>query len=113
MRTGRRGRKGRSLALVEAGADLVFGSQAHQVQQMEFHAGKVILYGLGNFFFDQLHAPGLRQGYFMNLYFSHNRLVAMEPVFTWLDERFRPAIATEKQAAQIRASIYADELLYK
>ena len=56
-------------ALLDAGADLVFGSQAHQVQQMEFYNGKVILYGLGNFFFDQIHAPGVRQGYFMNLYF--------------------------------------------
>jgi hypothetical protein len=102
-----------SLALIDSGADFVFGSQAHQVQQMEFHKGKVILYGLGNFFFDQTHAIGLRQGYFMNLYFHKSRLIAMEPVFTWIDEKFRPSIATEHQAAQIRKSIYADELLYK
>lgn len=102
-----------SLALVDAGADLVFGSQAHQVQQMEFYKGKVILHGLGNFFFDQVHAVGLRQGYFMNLHFAQNRLVTMEPVFTWIDEKFRPTIATEEQSAQIRKAIYADELLYK
>ena len=102
-----------SLALLDSGADLVFGSQAHQAQQMEFYKGKVILYGLGNFFFDQIHAIGLRQGYFMNLYFAQGRLVAMQPVFTWIDDKFRPAIATEQQAAQIRKAIYADELLYK
>jgi poly-gamma-glutamate capsule biosynthesis protein CapA/YwtB (metallophosphatase superfamily) len=102
-----------SLALVEAGADLVFGSQAHQVQQMEFHQGKVILYGLGNFLFDQIHATGVRQGYFMNLYFLRGRLAAMEPVFTWIDEKRRPAIATAEQAAAIRKAIYADALLYK
>ncbi len=102
-----------SRALLDAGADLVFGSQAHQVQQMEFYNGKVILYGLGNFFFDQIHAPGVRQGYFMNLYFSQSRLIAMEPVFTWIDEKRRPVLATEQQAAQIRKSIYADALLYK
>src|SRR6185503_10986946 len=89
-----------SLALLDAGADLVFGSQAHQVQQMEFYKGKTILYGLGNFFFDQVHAIGLRQGYFMNLYFLRRRLIAMEPVFTWIDEKFRPTIATEQQAVQ-------------
>jgi poly-gamma-glutamate capsule biosynthesis protein CapA/YwtB (metallophosphatase superfamily) len=102
-----------SLALVEAGADLVFGSQAHQVQQMELHQGKVILYGLGNFLFDQIHATGVRQGYFMNLYFLRGRLAAMEPVFTWIDEKRRPAIATDEQAAAIRKAIYADALLYK
>ena len=102
-----------SLVLLDAGADLVFGSQAHQVQQMEFYKGKVILHGLGNFFFDQTHSIGLRQGYFMNLYFSRSRLIAMEPVFTWIDEKFRPVIATEQQAAQIRKSIYIDKLLYK
>jgi poly-gamma-glutamate synthesis protein (capsule biosynthesis protein) len=102
-----------SLSLLDAGADLVFGSQAHQVQQMEFYKGKVILHGLGNFFFDQIHAIGLRQGYFMNLYFSRSRLIAMAPVFTWIDEKFRPVIATEPQAAQITKSIYTDKLLYK
>jgi hypothetical protein len=102
-----------SLALIDAGADLVFGSQAHQVQQMEFHRGKIILHGLGNFLFDQMHAVGLRQGYFMNLYFARGRLLAMEPVFTWIDEKRRPAIATEAQAAEIRKAIYSDELLYK
>ena len=80
---------------------------------MEFYKGKVILHGLGNFFFDQTHSIGLRQGYFMNLYFSRSRLIAMEPVFTWIDEKFRPVIATEQQAAQIRKSIYIDKLLYK
>jgi poly-gamma-glutamate capsule biosynthesis protein CapA/YwtB (metallophosphatase superfamily) len=102
-----------SFALLDAGADLVFGSQAHQVQQMELHKGKVVLHGLGNFLFDQIHATGLRQGYFMNLYFSPSRLIAMEPVFTWIDEKLRPAIATEQQAALIRRSIYSDKLLYK
>jgi poly-gamma-glutamate capsule biosynthesis protein CapA/YwtB (metallophosphatase superfamily) len=102
-----------SFALIDAGADLVFGSQAHHAQQMEFHKGKIILHGLGNFLFDQIHMMGLREGYFMNLYFARNRLIAMEPVFTCLDEKFRPALATEKQALQIRKAIYSDQLLYK
>lgn len=39
--------------LAEAGASVVSGSQAHQPQTMEFHAGAFIHYGLGNLFFDQ------------------------------------------------------------
>jgi hypothetical protein len=37
----------------------------------------------------------------------------MEPVFTWIDEKRRPVIATGPQAAQIRKAIYSDKLLYK
>ena len=43
-------------ALVNAGADLVIGHGAHQLQEIEFYNGKWILYGLGNFVF---HSPGL------------------------------------------------------
>ncbi|NLI96519.1 MAG: CapA family protein [Synergistaceae bacterium] len=42
-------------ALVDAGADLVVGHGAHQVQEIELYNGKWILYGLGNFVF---HSPG-------------------------------------------------------
>ena len=56
---------------------------------------------------------GLRQGYFMNLYFQGNRLAGMEPVFTWIDEKFRPVPATPAQAREIKSAIYSDDLLYK
>jgi hypothetical protein len=39
--------------MVEAGAVIVSGSQAHQPQGMEFLNGSFIHYGLGNLFFDQ------------------------------------------------------------
>lgn len=42
-------------ALVDAGADLVLGHGAHQVQEMEAYRGRWIVYGLGNFLF---HSPG-------------------------------------------------------
>ena len=41
--------------LVDAGADLVVGHGAHQLQEIELYKGKWILYGLGNFVF---HSPG-------------------------------------------------------
>lgn len=41
--------------LVDAGADLVIGHGAHQLQEIELYKGKWILYGLGNFVF---HSPG-------------------------------------------------------
>jgi len=41
--------------LVDAGADLVIGHGAHQLQEIELYKGKWVLYSLGNFVF---HSPG-------------------------------------------------------
>ncbi|WP_096437300.1 CapA family protein [Alteribacter populi] len=40
-------------AMVEAGADLIIGHNAHVLQPVEVYDDAVILYGLGNFIFDQ------------------------------------------------------------
>ena len=37
-----------------AGADIVSGSQAHQSHGISFNSGSMVMYGLGNLFFDQL-----------------------------------------------------------
>lgn len=41
-----------SHAYIDAGADLIVGSHAHQLQGIEFYKGKAIFYNLGNFWFD-------------------------------------------------------------
>jgi len=38
-------------SFIDAGADAVIGDHAHTVQGMELHAGKPIIYNMGNFFF--------------------------------------------------------------
>jgi poly-gamma-glutamate synthesis protein (capsule biosynthesis protein) len=38
----------------DAGADIVSGSQAHQSHGISFYSGSLVMYGLGNLFFDQL-----------------------------------------------------------
>jgi gamma-polyglutamate biosynthesis protein CapA len=38
---------------IDAGADIVFGSHPHVVQNVEEYKGKIIFYSLGNFIFDQ------------------------------------------------------------
>ncbi len=37
---------------IDAGADLIIGAHAHQLQGIEFYRGKAIFYNLGNFWFD-------------------------------------------------------------
>lgn len=39
----------RAHALVDAGADAIFGHHAHRLQPLEFYRGRPIAYGLGNF----------------------------------------------------------------
>ena len=41
--------------MVDAGATIVSGSQAHHPMVMEFYGGSFIHYGLGNLFFDQMY----------------------------------------------------------
>ncbi|MHB0875295.1 MAG: CapA family protein [Anaerolineae bacterium] len=43
--------------MIDAGADIVSGSQAHHPQCFEFYNGGFIHYGLGNFFFAQHNTP--------------------------------------------------------
>lgn len=47
-------------AVVDAGAAIVSGSQAHQPHAFEFYRGAFLHYGLGNLFFDQ-HGEGFAQ----------------------------------------------------
>lgn len=49
-------------ALSQAGADVVTGVQSHVPQAIEFSDGRLILYGLGNLFFDQMWSHPTREG---------------------------------------------------
>lgn len=40
--------------LIDYGVDLIFGHHAHIIQGLEMYRGKLIVYGLGNFIFDQM-----------------------------------------------------------
>lgn len=49
-------------AAIDSGAHLVIGSHAHIVQSVEKYKDKYIVYGLGNFIFDQMFSLQTRQG---------------------------------------------------
>ncbi|HET8526025.1 MAG TPA: CapA family protein [Actinomycetota bacterium] len=44
--------------MIEAGADMIFGSHAHRLQPMDTYEGKPIFYGLGNFVWPRFSAEG-------------------------------------------------------
>ena len=102
-----------SRELIDAGSDLVYGSQAHQLQKIEFYRGKPIFHGLGNLLFDQIHRIGVRQAFFVHHYFFEGRLVQSVPVFTYMSDGRQPTIATPEQAAEMRAIVFDDAMLYE
>lgn len=66
--------------MVEAGADLIVGDQAHWVQTMEFYEDTPIFYGVGNFVFDQMWSEKTREGLLLRVYLYDGRLLSIRPV---------------------------------
>lgn len=85
---------------VEAGAHIVSGSQAHQPQGMEFYRDGLILYGLGNFFFDQMWSLGTRQGLIARHVIYQGRHISTDLITTLLFDSAqpRPTSGADRQA---------------
>jgi poly(3-hydroxybutyrate) depolymerase len=83
--------------LAEAGAAMVFGSQAHHPHGWENHYGAFIHYGAGNFLFYQGALPTL-QGAVDRLYIHDGRLLSVDQLFTRIYEtgKLRPMTARER-----------------
>ncbi|HWU91129.1 MAG TPA: CapA family protein, partial [Kofleriaceae bacterium] len=84
--------------LAEAGAAVVFGSQAHTAHPWEVHHGAFLHYGAGNFYFDQAfsHTP---EGVADRLYFHAGRLLAVGRLFTRVEDNGRPRPMTARERA--------------
>lgn len=95
--------------LVDIGADVVLGSQAHQAQEIAHYKGKPVFFGLGNFLFDQIHRKGVRQAFFLECYFYKGRIIQYHPVYTFMSDRRIPTIATPEQKKEIRTAILKKE----
>ena len=95
--------------LIDSGADVVIGSQAHQPQTFECYQGKMIFYGIGNFMFDQIHRLGVRQAYFLECYFFQGRIIQFIPHFTFMGDDRRPAPANDAQTRAIKSAVYRAE----
>ncbi len=99
--------------LINFGADVVYGSQAHQVQKIEIYKGKMIFHGLGNFLFDQIHRIGVRQAYFLQHYLYNGKIIQSVPYFTYASDARVPIIAPQDQEKVMRKIVFEDKYLYK
>jgi poly-gamma-glutamate synthesis protein (capsule biosynthesis protein) len=84
--------------MAEAGAAVAFGSQAHWAHPWEVHHGAYVHYGPGNFFFDQDWAHA-RDAASDRLYFYKNRLLAVDHLFSRIEEHGRPRPMTARERA--------------
>lgn len=85
------------------GADVVTGAQAHQPQAVEFtpDGKQVILYGLGNLFFDQMQSDNVRQGLVARHTIHNGKLIQTELLPTLLMDYVQPRWATPDEAQVI------------
>ncbi len=94
-------------AVVQAGANVVTGSQAHQPQAIEFHEGKPIFYGLGNLFFDQTWSVATRQSLIVRHVIYDGRLLSSQVIPTVMDRDCQPRLADAAEREIILQAVFA------
>ncbi|HSD84257.1 MAG TPA: CapA family protein, partial [Anaerolineae bacterium] len=76
--------------LIDAGADVVSGSQGHSVQGFGLKGSGFIHFGVGNLFFDQMQARNLRENFIDRYLIYDNKLLSVELLTTIRDEAALP-----------------------
>ena len=94
-----------SQKLIDFGADIILGSQAHQAQEIALYKGKIIFYGLGNFMFDQIHRLGVRQAFFLEGYFYKGKIIQFQPVYTFMNKERQPTPANDSDKLEIQKAV--------
>ena len=93
-------------ALTRAGADIVTGVQSHVPQAMEFTDDKLILYGLGNLFFDQMSNQATREGIIVKHTIYMGRHLSTQLLTTLLYDYGQPRWTTPTERRSILQRVY-------
>ena len=95
-------------ALSDAGADIVVGVQAHTPQAVELRGqNRIILYGLGNLYFDQVRSWATRPGLVARSAIYDGRLLNTELLVTVIDQNMQPRWATAQERVQVLSEVFA------
>ena len=89
-------------AMSDAGAVVVTGVQAHAPPAVEFHDGRLILYGLGNLFFDQTFSWPTRTGLVAHHPFYDRKLINTELLVTVIQDDMQLRWATPRDGSVSR-----------
>ena len=91
--------------MMEAGATLVIGNQAHWVQAVEEFPNGVVAYALGNFVFDQYWSEKTKQGMVFEAVFRGSTLESWRLIPIHIHDSFQPRWADEAEAAEILTNV--------
>jgi len=99
--------------MVDAGATIVSGSQAHFPKTMEFYNHGFIHYGLGNLFFDQMGnfdwmPEGIRREFLDRYVIYDGKLVSVELITTLLEDFARPRLMTPDERSTFLQEYFTD-----
>jgi len=93
-------------AMIDAGAKIVSGSQAHQPQAIEFYNDGFIHYGLGNLFFDQMDELGTRQECVDRHIIYNGRHISTEILTFMLENYAQPRPMTTEERRVLLQSLF-------
>ena len=93
-------------AVSSAGADIVTGVQSHVPQAVEFSDNGLILYGLGNFFFDQMWSQATREGLIPRHTIYDGRHLSTKLMATVLEDFAQPRWATEAERQALLRRVF-------
>lgn len=93
---------------IEDGADVVTGVQNHHPAAVEFRSegAREILYGLGNFSFDQMYDDEVRQGLIPRHLVYDGKLLQTELLTTMLTKSAQPRWATAAERRTILSAVF-------
>jgi len=92
--------------MVDAGALIVSGSQAHHPQGFEFYKGAFIHYGLGNLFFDQMWSRGTRQEIVDRHIIYQGRHISTELHTFMLEDYAQPRPMTPEERRELLTAVF-------
>ncbi|MCC6458277.1 MAG: CapA family protein [Caldilineaceae bacterium] len=93
-------------ALARAGADIVTGVQSHVPQAVEFVDGHLVLYGLGNLYFDQMWTEDTREGLIVKHTIYAGRHISTQLLPTLLYDYGQPRWPDAERKAAILAKVF-------
>jgi poly-gamma-glutamate synthesis protein (capsule biosynthesis protein) len=86
---------------IDAGADMVLGVHPHWVQAIEEYKGRLIIYALGNFVFDQDWSRPTLEGFLLHLYWRGTTLASARWVPVLDQDRCQPRAMTPAEAVGV------------
>jgi poly-gamma-glutamate capsule biosynthesis protein CapA/YwtB (metallophosphatase superfamily) len=88
-------------AAIDAGADMVLGVHPHWVQGIESYKGRLIVYALGNFIFDQDWSRPTLEGMLLHLYWRGTTLAGLRFVPVIDEDRCQPRVMSPGEAVDV------------